>query len=1233
MTHRKKPNQSISQINQCRFRRGAVRLAGLLTGLGVLIGSAAEAQNRILVNNFGQTASGSLFNVSLNASDVSNARAQAFTTGPAGYQLRSVTLYVDQFSGALGERMRVDLYSSDSDDKPDAQLLRFGGNGTQGNLTKTFDVPAGDRPYALAANTTYNIVVIATEESSSVISAGFSVGRTTSDGEDGSSAPDWSIRNRAWSRSSGGTNWTAPDIGSFRLRINGAIVNANVATGAPEIIGVQQVGQGALTVDTSGIMDDDGLDDFTRNDSYQWIRVNGGNEADIPGATGDTYTLTADDVGARLKVAVSFEDDHGSEEGPLTSVAWPAIGEVVAAATDCATITTDWCSMITVGKEISNNAFFDGYSVSSPAIGTIDDNSISYPASADFTAHVNKVLQRDPLGSTTLEVKLDTPAPRDSAFTVAGRLLGQTSGDRTRFFTNLNNRLSWFEGQRVTASVVLGNFPATVDGSLIAVTDPMGGDPAVGVTLASVANTTRIMDYDGRGDAGGDSVLQWVVEDVDGANRADILDEFGAPYTARTYVVRPEDAGRNIRVEWNFTDGRGNAEAPLDEPVTIPPYLTLTGPGTVSEAATEAVITVTLTPAVTGTVSVDYITQNGTATAAGQFTPEAGMLEFAPGDTTRQIDISLAADNDIYDDPAPNRIRAFDVALSSLAGATLLSGSDDHVSIIIEDDEGRPTWSVSADDVTEGDPMTVTLSLDHGSYENIDFLLNRNRVKGSARPGLDYVDFFAPGAFNISVRIPAGMTQQTLIFATIDDEVEENTETIFFDNWTRVGNTLNGILQDVTSRIMDNDAGTRGVTVTPQTLEVTEDGTADYTIVLDTPPNLGTGNNQTGEVTVTVTPGPGDVSLDGAALDGALALVFTLDNWDTPQTVKVRAADDADSVVDDPVALTHAVTGAATGYAGFTVPDVTVSIIENEANLVLSTNRTKIVEPRGTPSIPGSNATLTVEITNDALLPVDTDIVLTFAGSADVGADFTVEDANGNTLLPPYTLTLPAMETKVTGRIVPVDNNIYEGLETLEVTASFTLDAVATVIGPQTIVIDDEGDRAQVSQIASSDAEYTPGGPVERWPIEFIILFDRVVSGLEAMNFRSRTGGWCLWKGGASREDSMPSSSPPGGRRGADGACAGECRRWRQRGDIAGRIAAYGGRCRGGNRRNRFVGEHGPRPRRDRAGFGRVCHTSRFHDTRLLFDGSQCRRVSLRPPARCNESLWSVHRFQFRGSQ
>ena len=78
-------------------------------------------------------------------------------------------------------------------------------------------------------------------------------------------------------------------------------------TGLPTISGTVQVGE-TLTADTSGIADEDGLDNVSY--SYQWIA----GAADIDGATGSTYALVPVDVGKAIKVKVSFTDDANNQK-------------------------------------------------------------------------------------------------------------------------------------------------------------------------------------------------------------------------------------------------------------------------------------------------------------------------------------------------------------------------------------------------------------------------------------------------------------------------------------------------------------------------------------------------------------------------------------------------------------------------------------------------------------------------------------------------------------------------------------------------------------------------------------------------------------------------------------------------------------------------------------------------------------------------------------------------------
>ena len=105
----------------------------------------------------------------------------------------------------------------------------------------------------------------------------------------------------------------------------------NPATGAPTISGTAEVEE-TLTAATTGIEDDDGLSSATY--SYQWSREDsdGTNPMDIDGATSSTYALVTGDLGKKIKVRVSFEDDGGNAEA-LTSAAYPSGTDTVAART------------------------------------------------------------------------------------------------------------------------------------------------------------------------------------------------------------------------------------------------------------------------------------------------------------------------------------------------------------------------------------------------------------------------------------------------------------------------------------------------------------------------------------------------------------------------------------------------------------------------------------------------------------------------------------------------------------------------------------------------------------------------------------------------------------------------------------------------------------------------------------------------------------------------------------
>ena len=200
-----------------------------------------------------------------------------------------------------------------------------------------------------------------------------------------------------------------------------------------------------------------------------------------------------------------------------------------------------------------------------------------------------------------------------------------------------------------------------------------------------------------------------------------------------------------------------------------------------------------------------------------------------------------------------------------------------------------------------------------------------------------------------------------------------------------------------------------GVSSSTQTLTVPEGGANSYTLVL--------GSRPTGDVTVGVTlPAGTDLSLDKTSL------TFTMDNWDDAQTVTVTAAEDDDAVTDAGVTLTHTVSGG--GYGSTTVPDVEVSITENDtAGVVLSETDLTVTEGDAT------GVRYTVKL---ATQPSDT-VTVTISGHD--GADLTLSGTTLTNNQLTFTTTSWGTAQTVTVKAGDDDNTDDES-ETLAHTAS-----------------------------------------------------------------------------------------------------------------------------------------------------------------------------------------------------
>ena len=299
------------------------------------------------------------------------------------------------------------------------------------------------------------------------------------------------------------------------------------ATGAPGISGTVQVGQ-TLTVDTSGIADEDGLDNAAF--SYQWVANDGTEDADISGATDSTYTLTFGEADKTVTVRVSFTDDAGNEE-TLTSAATDA---VVATSQQQEAEPTDRPHGLTAQD-------LDG-----AVVLTWNEPVVDYRASS---YHILR--HRPELGEPEPLVYVDQTPNNDTTYTDTdveqGALYVYSVRAIVNFFGDLSDASTPVE-IRVSTSAPepepTANTPATGQPAI-------SGTAQVGETLT--ASTSGIADEDGLDNAS--FSYQW---------QADGLDISGV--TDSTYTLVAADEGKAISVKVSFTDNGENSESLTSEP-------------------------------------------------------------------------------------------------------------------------------------------------------------------------------------------------------------------------------------------------------------------------------------------------------------------------------------------------------------------------------------------------------------------------------------------------------------------------------------------------------------------------------------------------------------------------------------------------------------------------------------------------------------------------------------------
>ncbi|MCB9134953.1 MAG: hypothetical protein H6636_05980 [Anaerolineales bacterium] len=185
--------------------------------------------------------------------------------------------------------------------------------------------------------------------------------------------------------------------------------------------------------------------------------------------------------------------------------------------------------------------------------------------------------------------------------------------------------------------------------------------------------------------------------------------------------------------------------------------------------STNALFTVTLSPADAQTVTVDFATANGTASAGSDYTAINGTLTFAPGVVTQTISVPILGD--IVDEGISE---VFSVLLTNASNATLVD--DTAQTTILDDDIATLSLSYTPP-IVEGNAgsqmmtFTVTLSLPTSFPVTVDYYTQSGVGGTFATPGVDYEETSGTLTF------AAGQTTQTFtvtVYSDLEEESDEN---------------------------------------------------------------------------------------------------------------------------------------------------------------------------------------------------------------------------------------------------------------------------------------------------------------------------------------------------------------------------------------------------------------------------------------------------------------------------
>jgi len=209
-----------------------------------------------------------------------------------------------------------------------------------------------------------------------------------------------------------------------------------------------------------------------------------------------------------------------------------------------------------------------------------------------------------------------------------------------------------------------------------------------------------------------------------------------------------------------------------DDSVTPPPTPSVTIANAMqtegNSGTTTARFTVTLSAAASSPVTVSYATANGMATAGSDYTAKSGTVTFAPGESSKTIDVAILGDTTVEAN------ETFLVQLTSASGATIATSQA--IGTIVNDDIQQPTLptlAIAGASTAEGNSgtrnlvFTVRLSQAATSAVTVRYAT----TNGTATAGSDY------NTASGTITFAPGVTSQLVTVVVLGDTTFEANET------------------------------------------------------------------------------------------------------------------------------------------------------------------------------------------------------------------------------------------------------------------------------------------------------------------------------------------------------------------------------------------------------------------------------------------------------------------------